>query len=115
MSLSLHRYSFFAEPSERYAICRHCRLYDIGAGGQAWDNRIMKDELFKRITDFYRASRDFNGLYFKSDNEEERETAIALVRDELVQVVESEVDYPNPHIRPWPPRRSIDEQVESIR
>jgi hypothetical protein len=75
----------------------------------------MNDELFKRITDFYRDSRDFNGLYFKGAGAEEREAAMSLVRDGLVQVVESEVDYPNPHIRPWPSRRSIDEQVKSIR
>jgi hypothetical protein len=74
----------------------------------------MKDELFKCITEFYRDSRDFNGLYFKDASAEEREAAIALVREGLVQVVESEVDYPNPHIRPWPSRRSIDEQVKSI-
>ena len=74
----------------------------------------MKDELFNRIAAFYRDSRDFNGFYFVGDNEEEREAAIALVRDGLVQVVVSEVDYPNPHIRPWPSRRTVDEQVESI-
>jgi hypothetical protein len=75
----------------------------------------MKDELLRHITDFYRDSRDFNGLYFKGSNAEERDAAMELVRDGLVQVVESEVDYLNPHIRPWPSRRSIDEQIESIR
>lgn len=31
----------------------------------------------------------------------------------LLQVV-SEEDYMNPHIRPWPSRRSLDDQVASI-
>lgn len=76
---------------------------------------MVKEELFKDIADFYRDSRDFNGLYFKGEAGEEREAAVALVRDGLVQVVVSEVDYPNPHIRPWPSRRTLEEQVESIR
>ncbi len=76
---------------------------------------MTKEELLKQIGDFYRDSRDFNGLYFKGDVQEDREAAIALVRDGLVQVVVSEVDYPNPHIRPWPSRRTIEEQIESVR
>ncbi len=73
----------------------------------------MKEELFKRITEFYRDSRDFNGMYFSGDTEDERAAAVALVREGLVQVV-AEADFINPHIRPWPSKRSVDEQVSSI-
>jgi hypothetical protein len=37
-----------------------------------------------------------------------------LVRDGKLQVMVSEVDYPNPHIRPWPSRRTIESQMESV-
>jgi len=70
-------------------------------------------QLLKRIIDHYLRSRDFNGSYFHEEAEADRKEAIELVREGLVQVV-GEVDYPNPHIRPWPTRRSIDEQVASI-
>lgn len=73
----------------------------------------MTDELLDRIIDHYRSSNDFNGLRFMGEREEERAAAAALVRDGRVQVV-SEADYPNPSIRPWPSRRSLDQQVESI-
>jgi hypothetical protein len=73
----------------------------------------MKDELLKRVVERYRKSQDFNGLHFTGENEAERTVAAALVRDGLVQVV-SEEDYPNPHIRPWPSMRSLDEQASSI-
>jgi len=68
----------------------------------------MTDEIFNRIVERYRNSRDFNGLHFLGETEGTRAAVIALVRDDLVQVV-SEEDYPNPHIRPWPSRRSLDE------
>lgn len=40
------------------------------------------------------------------------ETA-TLIRDGLVEA-DSEKDYPNPHIRPWPTCRSIDEQAADV-
>ena len=73
----------------------------------------MKDELLKRVVGQYRKSQDFNGLHFTGKSDAERTVAAALVRDGLVQVV-SEEDYPNPHIRPWPSMRSVDEQANSI-
>jgi hypothetical protein len=41
------------------------------------------------------------------------EEAIQLTQDGMVQVV-SEDDYLNPHIRPWPSKRSVESQIESI-
>lgn len=73
----------------------------------------MADALLKRILERYRTSGDFNGLYFKGEDSGERQTAIELVREGIVQVV-SEKDYPNPHIRPWPSRRTVEQQVASL-
>lgn len=70
-------------------------------------------DLLKRVIDQYLKSGDFNGLYFHEATGTEREEAIDLTRQELLQVV-GEEDYPNPHIRPWPSLRSIEEQVASI-
>lgn len=41
------------------------------------------------------------------------EAGKGLVADGNLQVV-SEVDYPNAHIRPWPSRRTIESQIESL-
>ena len=77
------------------------------------DNDAMKDDLLKEILRHYSSSRDFNGLFFTGGDRLRMSAAIELVRGEMVQVV-SEEDYPNPHIRPWPSRRSIEQQVASI-
>jgi hypothetical protein len=70
-------------------------------------------DLLKQVVDFYLKSGDFNGYYFHKEEDAERAEAIDLVRQGLLQVV-SEEDYLNPHIRPWPSRRSVDDQVASI-
>jgi hypothetical protein len=70
-------------------------------------------DLLKRVTYFYLKSRDFNGYAFHKEGDEERAEAVELVRQGLLQVV-SEEDYMNPHIRPWPSRRSLDDQIASI-
>jgi len=71
--------------------------------------------LMKEVRQFYLKSGDFNGLPFRDDESPERvDEAIALVSAGLVQMV-TEVDFPNPHIRPWPSRRSIEEQTQSFR
>jgi hypothetical protein len=43
-----------------------------------------------------------------------RALAETLVRDGLLEVI-SEVDFPNPHIRPWSSLRRVDEQVRALR
>ncbi len=73
----------------------------------------FKMEFLKRIIQRYIESRDFNGFYLDGTDQRERQTAIKLTQAGLVQVV-SEEDYPNPHIRPWPSRRTVEQQVASI-
>jgi hypothetical protein len=75
----------------------------------------MNDAILKEVIARYRTSGDFNGLHFRlTRTPAERDAASALIRGGLVEVV-SEKDYPNPHIRPWPTRRSIDEQVADVK
>lgn len=73
----------------------------------------MEKGLLKNILLRYRTSRDFNGLYFDAEYEGLIEEAIDLTKAEMVQVV-SEDDYPNPHIRPWPSKRTVEQQIESL-
>lgn len=70
-------------------------------------------DFLKRVTDFYLKSGDFNGYYFHEEDDQERAEAVDLVRQGMLQVV-GEEDYMNPHIRPWPSRRSVDDQIASI-
>jgi hypothetical protein len=69
--------------------------------------------LLDKIIEQYLSSRDFNGLYVDNDSDLDRSEAVRLVQEGLVQVVD-ETDWMNPHIRPWPSRRSVSEQTESI-
>lgn len=62
----------------------------------------------------YLGSADYNGLAVTAlppgwDAQRLR----ALVSDGLVQVV-TDADYPNMHIKPWPSRRSVDDQIADI-
>lgn len=69
----------------------------------------------KEVVNRYLKSGDFNGLYLHTDVDAALvEVAKGLVADGNLQVMVSEVDYPNPHIRPWPSRRSIESQIESL-
>lgn len=79
------------------------------------DNGCVADDagLLKRVIRYYFATGDFNGLYLDANSDDLMQSAIGLTRRGLLQVV-SEEDYPNPHIRPWPYRRSISQQVASI-
>lgn len=72
-----------------------------------------EQELLGLVTAQYRTSGDFNGLYIGKDDAVLFDAAITLTRAGLVQVV-SEKDYVNPHIRPWPSKRTPEEQVASI-
>lgn len=77
-------------------------------------NREVHDALLRAVRDRYLTSGDFNGLYLDTEVEPALAAIAAdLVREGLLQVVTSE-DYINPHIRPWPSRRSIEEQVRSL-
>lgn len=66
------------------------------------------------IIKFYLNSGDFNGLPLRPDaSEADIREAIRLAEQGLIQVVTQE-DYLNPHIRPWQPRRSTADQVQSL-
>lgn len=67
-----------------------------------------------RVIERYLSSGDFNGLYVAAENADEIRSAVELVEQGLVQVV-SEEDFPNPHIRPWPSKRTQEEQIESLK
>ncbi|MDP7739478.1 hypothetical protein [Mycobacterium paragordonae] len=69
--------------------------------------------LLENIISFYLDSRDFNGLPIYEPDKIDVDAASELVRQGLVQVVSDE-DYMNPHIRPWPSGRSIEDQVDSL-
>jgi hypothetical protein len=69
----------------------------------------------KEVVNRYLKSGDFNGLYLDTDIDPALVTvAKGLVADGKLQVMVSGVDYPNPHIRPWPSRRSTESQIESL-
>ncbi|MFI6021294.1 hypothetical protein ACIBCP_27150 [Streptomyces sp. NPDC051287] len=70
-------------------------------------------DLLDKIVDQYLDSGDFNGYFFHEEPEEVRHTAVGLLDDGLIEVV-SEADYPNPHIRPWPTRRPVEQQRDDI-
>ncbi len=69
----------------------------------------------KEIVNFYLGSRDFNGLpvYAGRPTDLHMPSIRKLVEARLIQVV-SASDYPNPHIRPWASRRSIDSQIVDL-
>jgi hypothetical protein len=72
-----------------------------------------RDLLLERVLDRYRTSGDFNGFLVRPKDGHLFNPAAALTQAGLLQVV-SEEDYPNPHIRPWPSKRSLEDQVGSI-
>ncbi len=74
-----------------------------------------KKSLLDDVIKYYLNSRDFNGLPLSPDaHESDVKEAIELTKQGLVQVMTSE-DYLNVHIRPWQSKRSIDEQIDSLR
>ena len=74
----------------------------------------MADPL-QKIVERYLGSSDFNGLPFDSSSElvESLPALADLLRSGLLEIV-SEADFPNPHIRPWPSRRTVDEQLADL-
>lgn len=73
------------------------------------------DALMEAVVERYLKSGDFNGLYLAPDTEPLIvERAKELVADGQLQVMVEQVDYLNPHILPWPSRRPVESQVESL-
>lgn len=76
---------------------------------------LTPDTLAKLVADRYLKSGDFNGLYLPADTDPQVvNKAKELVAGGNLQVMVSEVDYPNPHIRPWPSRRTTESQIASL-
>lgn len=69
----------------------------------------------EQIIAVYLSGRDFNGFPVRRGEvtAEQLRPIGELIRADLVQVV-SENDYPNPHIRPWPSKRTQDDQVKNL-
>src|SRR5437016_835927 len=74
-------------------------------------NKASQD-LLAKVIDRYLGSRDFNGFFIGAGDS--RGAAVEmLIREGLVELI-GEDDFPNPHIRPWKSRRSVDEQSGSL-
>ncbi|BAJ74526.1 hypothetical protein MTES_1562 [Microbacterium testaceum StLB037] len=73
-------------------------------------------ELLARVKKRYLGSRDFNGLHVsrRESSDTVLDAAIELVDAGLVQVV-GPSDYMNIHIRPWPSRRTVSDQILELR
>lgn len=80
------------------------------------DLSTSASELLKKVKRRYMESRDFNGLHVSTtrNSRDEIETAMELVVAGLIEVV-GPSDYMNIHIRPWPSRRTVGEQIEELR
>jgi hypothetical protein len=72
--------------------------------------------LLKTVKRRYMESRDFNGLHVSTTRNscDEIQAAAELANAGLVEVV-GPSDYMNIHIRPWPSRRTVAEQVAELR
>lgn len=68
----------------------------------------------ERVVAHYLSSRGYNGLRVDHEDRPWSRAASTLRRKGLIEVI-SERDYPNPHIRPWPCRRSPEKQLDDIR
>jgi hypothetical protein len=72
-------------------------------------------KLMGLIRDRYLGSRDFNGLHTRANLvETARAPTVELLEAGLIQVVTG-ADYMNIHIRPWPSKRSTNDQIQDMR
>lgn len=72
-------------------------------------------KLIGLIRDRYLGSGEFNGLHIRANLvEPARAPAIELLEAGLIQVMTG-ADYMNIHIRPWPSKRSTDDQIADMR
>lgn len=65
------------------------------------------------VIEKYLSSKDFNGLYVHALSENDKKEVQQLIEDGVIEVVTVD-DYMNPHIRPWSPRTSQEEQAKAI-
>ncbi|WP_260980466.1 hypothetical protein [Microbacterium paludicola] len=72
-------------------------------------------ELMRLVRERYIGSGEFNGLHIRAKLvEPTRAPAIELLNAGLIEVMTG-ADYMNIHIRPWPSRRSVDDQIQDIK
>lgn len=73
------------------------------------------EDLLQKVVDHYLTSSDFNGLRVDSGDFTAVELGLLqdLVSEGQLQVV-SEEDFPNPSIRPWSSRRSVESQAQDL-
>ena len=76
---------------------------------------MIESKQLAEIVSFYLGSGDFNGLRFRDGEltESEAQELADLLRQGLVEAT-SVADYPNPSIRPWKSKRTVDDQLEEI-
>lgn len=76
---------------------------------------LADHNVLETVIEYYLNSGDFNGLYVAKGrlSDAEIDEVADLVRAGLLQVV-GEEDYPNPHIRPWASKRSVNDQVADV-
>jgi hypothetical protein len=67
------------------------------------------------VIEFYLNSGDFNGFYVSEGrlSKPDIKEVARLVRAGLLQVV-GDSDFLNPHIRPWPSKRTLDDQLADV-
>ncbi len=71
-------------------------------------------ELMRLVRERYIGSGEFNGLHIRAKLvEPTRAPAIGLLKAGLIEVMTG-ADYMNIHIRPWPSRRSVEDQIQDI-
>ena len=71
-------------------------------------------EVLRRVRQHYLQSRDFNGLHIHgSAAAATRRPAVELIEAGLLQVMTG-ADYMNVHIRPWPSRRTKEDQIHDV-
>jgi hypothetical protein len=75
---------------------------------------LSKNTILRQTVERYLNSGDFNGLAVHGRLSPKQAQAIReLILADHLQLV-SEKDYPNPHIRPWPSRRSKEDQLSEL-
>lgn len=71
-------------------------------------------DLMGLVRERYIGSGEFNGLHIRAKLvEPTRAPAIELLKAGLIEVMTG-ADYMNIHIRPWPSRRSVEDQIQDI-
>lgn len=81
---------------------------------RATNTPVDGNALLKAVRVKYLGSGDFNGLYIDASvGQAVLDSAADLVLAGVMELM-SDDDYPNPHIRPWPSRRTAEEQVGSL-